>query len=65
LLNGDDNVGVWIVVIVDEKSALSNKSRLPSALAKREDETSRQKHSRTLYGVDKFNEIEHDGSDGA
>jgi hypothetical protein len=38
LLDADDNTGVWMVVIVDEKSAASSKNQVPSALSKREDE---------------------------
>ena len=38
LLDTDDNTGVWMVVIVDEKSAASNRNQVPSALWKRDDE---------------------------
>jgi hypothetical protein len=37
LLDAENNVGVWMVVIVDERSAASNRNRVPSALSKRQD----------------------------
>lgn len=37
LLDADDNVGVWMVVIVDEKSVPSNRSRVPDALSGRKE----------------------------
>lgn len=39
LLDVNDNVGVWMVVIIDEKTAASNRGRLPDALSKRPDGT--------------------------
>jgi hypothetical protein len=37
LLDSEDNVGVWVVVIVDEKSAAANRGQVPDALLKRHD----------------------------
>jgi len=37
LLNADDNVGVWMVVIVDKKSVPLNKSRIPDTLSDRKE----------------------------